>query len=95
MTCCSIVFNLFAFVNLIEKYDKAILFLNLSIIIPVLYFLYHIVVRIADRGFNGIFSFFYFKAFVVSLIIMVIINKYKVKKVATYNEIEEIGKHKE
>src|SRR5690606_38245877 len=83
--CGSIFINLAAFINLAEKYDKAILFLNLSLGITIIL-----------MGYYALFLFLnnYFKFMFILLLVLLIVNIFKIKRVNDL-EIEEIGKHKE
>ncbi len=90
LVCCSIIFSSFAFVNLVEKYKKAVLFLNLSLAFyMVVIGLYSLVgfVNIGTHSFTSI----YFKLLIVQTLIMIIVNLYKIKHFKGDDEIESIG----
>ncbi len=90
LVCCSIIFSSFAFVNLVEKYKKAVLFLNLSLAFyMVVTGLYSLVgfVNIGTHPFTSI----YFKLLIVQTLIMIIVNLYKIKHFKGDDEIESIG----
>ncbi|WPO89523.1 hypothetical protein [Chryseobacterium sp. HR92] len=89
----SLVINSFAFVNLIEKYEKAILFLNLSLFLSIVILGYPLLL-----GFlNGYYiaGHFTFKFLIVLILSLLIVNMFKVKKYKSVSEIENIGKHED
>lgn len=75
----SVIINLFAFINLIEKYAKAILFLNLSL------FLFIGVTLI----------YLHFKFLILLILILIIVNVFKVDRHTKVEEIDNIGKHED
>ncbi|ATN04685.1 hypothetical protein CRN76_04340 [Chryseobacterium indologenes] len=89
----SLVVNAFAFINLIEKYDKAVLFLNISLLISTGTIGYPLLLRFL----NGYYltGHLYFNFFALFIAILIIINVFKVKKFNGINEIENIGKHED
>ncbi len=90
LVCCSIIFSSFAFVNLVEKYKKAVLFLNLSLAFyMVVTGLYSLVgfVNIGTHSFTSV----YFKLLIVQTLIMIIVNLYKIKHFKGDDEIESTG----
>ncbi|MDQ0781009.1 hypothetical protein [Chryseobacterium sp. W4I1] len=90
-TSLSLILNLFAFINLLEKYNRAILFLNISLCLFIILSGMAALTEILAHGFSrGYGSCRYALLFIAVLIIF---NKYKVKKGKSENEIEEIGKH--
>ena len=89
----SLVINSFAFVNLIEKYDRAILFLNLSLFLSIIILGYPLLL-----GFlNGYYvvGHFTFKFLIILILNLLIVNWFKIKKYKGVNEIENIGKHED
>lgn len=89
--CISLVINAFAFINLVEKYDKAALFLNLSLSLSIIVLGYPLLL-----GFlNGYYALehFSFKLLASFILILIIVNVFKVKEYKIANEIENIGKH--
>ncbi|SHK26026.1 hypothetical protein [Chryseobacterium polytrichastri] len=91
--CCSITINSFAFVNLVEKYDKAVLFLNLGLFLFIFSSGYHVLFGFLSKGFYAILYYNQFKFLMLFIIVLIIVNKFKIKKENFENEIEEIGKH--
>ncbi|THV60673.1 MULTISPECIES: hypothetical protein [Chryseobacterium] len=89
----SLVINSFAFVNLVEKYDKAILFLNLSLFLSIIVLGYPLLFGFLN-GYN-ILENFTFKFLIILILNLLIVNVFKVKKYAGANEIENIGKHQD
>lgn len=89
----SLVVNAFAFFNLIEKYDKAVLFLNISLLISTGTIGYPLLLRFL----NGYYvtGHLYFNFFALFIAILIIINVFKVKEFNGINEIENIGKHED
>ncbi|ASE60570.1 hypothetical protein EGY07_13120 [Chryseobacterium indologenes] len=89
----SLVVNAFAFINLIEKYDKAVLFLNISLLISTGTIGYPLLLRFL----NGYYvtGHLYFNFFALFIAILIIINVFKVKEFNGINEIENIGKHED
>lgn len=95
ITGFSIIVNSFAFVNLVEKYEKAILFLNFGLLLFTIFISYYILLIVLNKGFYEMMEYSYFKFFVILIITLIIVNKYKVKKNPNYKEIENIGEHEE
>lgn len=95
ITGFSIVVNSFAFVNLVEKYDKAILFLNLSLALFTIFTGYYALILILKNGFHGMMSYPDLKFFLLFVVILFIVNKYKIKGDQDYNEIDNIGQNEE
>ncbi|ASW74053.1 hypothetical protein IQ37_07505 [Chryseobacterium piperi] len=91
----SIVVNSFAFVNLVEKYDKAILFLNLSLALFTIFTGYYALILILKNRFHGMMSYPDLKFFLLFVVILFIVNKYKIKGDQDYNEIDNIGQNEE
>ncbi|MDW9381599.1 hypothetical protein [Chryseobacterium sp. JV558] len=89
----SLVINSFAFVNLVEKYDKAIVFLNLSLFLSIIILGYPLLLGFLN-GYN-ILGHFTFKFLIILMFSLLIINMFKVKKYKSGNEIESIGKHED
>lgn len=73
----SLVVNAFAFINLIEKYDKAVLFLNISLLISTGTIGYPLLLRFL----NGYYvtGHLYFNFFALFIAILIIINVFKLK----------------
>lgn len=89
----SLVINSFAFINLAEKYDKAILFLNISLFLSIINLGYPLLL-----GFlNGYYvvGHFTFKFLIVLILSLLIVNMFKMKRYKGVNEIENIGKHED
>lgn len=91
----SIIVNSFAFVNLVEKYDKAILFLNLGLFLYTVFSSYYMLLIALNKGFYEMMSYSYFKFFIILVITLIIVNRYKIKKGPEYKEIENIGQNEE
>lgn len=92
-TSLSLILNLFAFINLIEKYNRAILFLNISLCLFIILSGKAALTEILTHGFSLNYSAFKYALSLMAVLILV--NKYKVKKDKIENEIEEIGQHNE
>lgn len=88
----SIIINLFAFINLIEKYDKAILFLNLGLFLFITIDGYYVLVNFLSKGFY-IVSYIHFKFLILLIVILIIVNIFKIKNNKEVEEIDNIGKH--
>ncbi|UTX48741.1 hypothetical protein [Chryseobacterium sp. MA9] len=89
----SLVINSFAFVNLVEKYDKAILFLNLSLFLSIVILGYPLLLGFLNGYYvTGHFTFKFLIALILSLLI---VNMFKVKRYKGVNEIENIGKRED
>lgn len=91
---CSVIFSLFAFINLVEKYDKAVLFLNLSIVFYMFLTSFYSLVgflNIGIRAFTGV----YFKLLITQTLILIIVNLYKIKHAKEVDEIDIIGQIEE
>lgn len=86
----SLVINAFAFVNLIEKYDKAILFLNLSLLLSIIV-LGHPLLFGFLNGYS-VLEHFTFRFLIIFILCLLIVNVFKVKKNDGVKEIEHIGK---
>lgn len=92
-TSLSLILNLFAFINLIEKYNRAILFLNISLCLFIILSGRAALTEILAHGFSrGYGTCIYALLFIA---VLIIVNKYKIKKGKSDNEIEEIGQYKE
>ncbi|WP_213278696.1 hypothetical protein [Chryseobacterium indologenes] len=89
----SLVINSFAFVNLVEKYDKAILFLNLSLFLSIMSLGYPLLLGFLNGYY--IVGHFTFKFLIVLILSLLIVNLFKVKRYKGVNEIENIGKHED
>lgn len=92
-TSLSLILNLFAFINLIEKYNRAILFLNISLCLFIILSGKAALTEILTHGFS--LNYRAFKYGLSLMAVLVLVNKYKVKKDKIENEIEEIGQHNE
>jgi len=88
----SIVINSFAFINLIEKYDKAVLFLNLGLFLYLTYTGNYLLPIFLIKGFDAV-EYSHFRIFTLLLLILIIVNVFKIKNGKVTEEIEEIGKH--
>ncbi|MEG0925931.1 MULTISPECIES: hypothetical protein [Chryseobacterium] len=88
--CTSLVINAFAFINLIEKYDKAVLFLNLSLSLSIIILGYPLLLGFLNGYY--VLEHFSFKLSVSFILILIIVNVFKVKEYEVANEIENIGK---
>ncbi len=89
----SLVLNAFAFVNLIEKYDKANLFLNLSLLLFIINFGYPLLFGFLNGHY--VLERFTFKFLFILILCLLIVNVFKVEKYEGVNEIESIGKHED
>ncbi|WP_185288020.1 hypothetical protein [Chryseobacterium lactis] len=89
----SLVINSFAFINLVEKYDKAILFLNLSLFLSIIVLGYPLLLGFLNGYY--ILGHFTFKILIVLILSLLIVNVFKVKNYKGINEIENIGKHED
>jgi len=89
----SLIINSFAFVNLVEKYDKAILFLNLSLFLSIMSLGFPLLLGFLNGYY--IVGHFTFKFLIVLILSLLIVNLFKVKRYKGVNEIENIGKHKD
>ncbi|WP_292008582.1 hypothetical protein [Chryseobacterium sp.] len=89
----AIILNAFAFINLVEKYDKAVLFLNLSISLFILFTVYLAIISFLNREIERITDAPSLKYLVFFTVFLIIINRYKAE--VNYSEIEEIGKQEE
>ncbi|KIC64102.1 hypothetical protein [Chryseobacterium taiwanense] len=85
----SLVINSFAFINLIEKYDKAVVFLNLSLFLAIFIMGYPLLIGFL-KGYN-ILENYRFKFLVSFILILIIVNVFKIKEHKGINEIEDIG----
>lgn len=86
----ALILNLITFVNLIKKHTKAVLFLNISLCLFIVLTGRATVTDILSNGLsieNN--SYKYLLSF---LIVLVIVNKFKVRNSQFGNEIDEIGK---
>ncbi|WP_426477951.1 hypothetical protein ACP3T3_00230 [Chryseobacterium sp. CBSDS_008] len=92
-TGISLVINSFAFVNLVEKYDKAVLFLNLSLFLSIIVLGYPILLGFLNGYY--VLEHFTFKFLIIMILCLLIVNVFKVKKHAGANEIENIGNSKD
>ncbi|MCQ9641614.1 hypothetical protein MP478_19715 [Chryseobacterium sp. WG14] len=90
----SIVINLFAFINLIEKYNKAVLFLNLSLSLAIIALGYPILLEALSGKYYDVWNF-RFKFWILFILILAIVNIFKVRVNSGINEIENIGKHED
>lgn len=90
LVCCSIIFSSFAFINLVEKYNKAVLFLNLSLVFYMILTGFYSLVGFLNRGTRPSTGI-YFKLLILQTIILIIVNLYKIKQSAETDEIENIG----
>ncbi|GEJ43410.1 hypothetical protein CRS_00180 [Chryseobacterium sp. ON_d1] len=86
----SLVINSFAFVNLIEKYDKAILFLNLSLLLSIIVLGYPLLFGFLNGYY--VLEHFTFRFLLIFILCLLIVNVFKVKKIDGVYEIEQIGK---
>lgn len=91
--CISIVINSFAFINLIEKYNKAVLFLNLSLFLSIFIMGYPLLLNFLN-GYNAL-EHFSFKFMVLFTLVLIVVNVFKIKQYKGINEIEDIGTHKD
>lgn len=89
----SLVINSFAFINLVEKYDKAILFLNLSLFLSIMSLGYPLLLGFLNGYY--IVGHFTFKFIIVLILSLLIVNLFKVKRYKGVSEIENIGKHED
>ncbi len=85
--------NAFAFINLIEKYDKAVLFLNLSLLIGIFILGYPLLLGFLNghdvsRHVSLIFL-------ILFILILMIVNVFKMKEYKEVIDIENIGKHED
>ncbi|MGU3376881.1 hypothetical protein [Chryseobacterium sp. M5A1_1a] len=89
----SLVINSFAFINLIEKYEKAVLFLNLGLCLSIIVLGYPLLLG----SLNGyyVLGHFSFKFVVLFILTLITANVFKVKELREINEIENIGKHED
>ncbi len=94
LVCCSIIFSSFAFINLVEKYDKAVLFLNLSLVFYMILIGFYSLVGFLNMETQA-FENIYFKLLLVLTFILIIVNLYKIKPFTGAEEIENIGQTKE
>ncbi|WP_347216070.1 hypothetical protein [Chryseobacterium sp.] len=89
----SLIMNAFAFINLIEKYDKAVLFLNLSLLIGIFILGYPLLLGFLNghdvsRHVSLIFL-------ILFILILMIVNVFKMKEYKEVIDIENIGKHED
>lgn len=89
----SLVINSFAFINLIEKYEKAVLFLNISLCLSIIALGYPLLMGFLN-GYDAL-GHFSFKFLVLFILTLIIVNIFKVKELKGINEIENIGKHED
>lgn len=85
----SLVINSFAFINLIEKYDKAVLFLNLSLFLAIFIMGHPLLIGFL-KGYN-ILENYRLKFLVLFTLILVIVNVFKIREYKGIDEIEDIG----
>ncbi|MFC5873449.1 hypothetical protein ACFP3I_12730 [Chryseobacterium arachidis] len=78
---------------MLEKYDKAVLFLNSGLVLNIIFSGYYVVLGFLSKGWNMIATYPHFKFFVLFIVILIIVNMFKIKQDKGINEIEEIGKH--
>ncbi len=94
LVCCSIIFSSFAFINLVEKYDKAVLFLNLSLVFYMVLTGFYLLIGFLNTGIRALTNI-YFELLLVLTFILIIVNLYKIKRFTGAEEIENIGQTKE
>ncbi len=82
-----IILNIFIVINLIEKSRKSILLINIFSIPILIRFLW---IFASDTISSNIFSFYSFRILFFISVYLFLVNKYKMKYMAT-DEIEEIG----
>lgn len=87
----ALVLNLVTFINLIGKYKRSVLFLNISLCLFIFLTGKTIITDILNHGFS--LQDHSYKYFLPFLIVLIIVNKYKVIKIKSDNEIESIGRH--
>lgn len=92
--CTSIVINLFAFINLIEKYDRAVLFLNLSLSLFIIALGYPILLKVLSGKYYDVWNL-RFSFWILLILILIIVNIFEVRLNRGINEIENIGKHED
>lgn len=85
----ALVLNLVTFINLIGKYKRSVLFLNISLCLFIFLTGKTIITDIVNHGFS--LQDHSYKYFLPFLIILIIVNKYKVSNIKSDNEIESIG----
>lgn len=85
----ALVLNLVTFINLIGKYKRSVLFLNISLCLFIFLTGKTIITDILNHGFS--LQDNSYKYFLPFLIILIIVNKYKVSNIKFDNEIESIG----
>ncbi|MEY8759181.1 hypothetical protein [Chryseobacterium tongliaoense] len=85
--------NLFAFINLIEKYNKAVLYLNLSLCLYMIFSGGATLINILTYGFS--FNYGSLKFLILFIIVFIVVNRYKIKKNKSEIEIENIGQNEE
>ncbi|WP_294300469.1 hypothetical protein [uncultured Chryseobacterium sp.] len=90
LVCCSIIFSSFAFINLVEKYDKAVLFLNLSLVFYMILTGFYLLIEFLNIGTRA-FANIYFKLLIAQTLILIIVNLYRIKQSKETDEIENIG----
>ena len=87
------ILNLVTFINLIRKYKKAILFLNISLCLFIILTGRSALTDILTHGLSPEYnSYKYFLSF---LIVLIIVNKYRMKNINSENEIDSIGQNTE
>lgn len=86
----ALILNLITFVNLIKKHTKAVLFLNISLCLFIVLTGRATVTDILSNGLS--IENNSYKYLLLFLIVLVIVNKFKVRNSEFGNEIDEIGK---
>jgi len=86
ITLFTLIISLFSFVNLIEKYNKAVFYLNINLGV----FAFFLGLKLFFTGIS--FQSKTFQFFIIIIIISTIINLYKIQNVDFGSEIDRIGK---
>ncbi|MCS3869149.1 hypothetical protein J3D55_002065 [Chryseobacterium ginsenosidimutans] len=87
----ALILNLFTFINLIGKYKRAILFLNITLCLFIFLTGRATITDILTQGLS--LEYDSYKYLLSFLVVLIITNKYKVRRVEPDNEIDDIGKH--
>lgn len=90
--CIPIVINVFACINLIEKYDKAVFFLNLGLSLYIIFTGYYVLLGFLSDGLYGMVKHTHFK---LLIIILIVVNIFKVENYKECKEIKNIGQKEE
>ncbi|GEN65749.1 hypothetical protein CRH01_03170 [Chryseobacterium rhizosphaerae] len=79
---------------MIEKYDRAVLFLNLSLSLFIIALGYPILLKVLSGKYYDVWNL-RFSFWILLILILIIVNMFEVRLNRGINEIENIGKHED